>query len=368
MSRSDAAGRGGDAGRAGAWTPAAGASVGRPGRRTAFRAAGAAVAMAAAATGLAACGSGNGADASATGATRQVTDATGAKVAVPEHPRRIVTLSEPTLDGALALKAHVIGTTSGRGQAGAPAYLAKRAAGVPVMASVAGPNLEKIAAAKPDLILADASVRIDDGTRAKLGRIAPTVTVSKRGQSWNDAFTAEARVLNLASRGRGVLAAYRDRVAKVKARLGPNANAKISIVRWNSGEPSVLMAEQPASRVAADLGLSRPASQDHRGPGHAVPISLENLDKIDADWLFFGTLGGASGGKGDTNAGAAKVGKKASAKLLAKARSTPGFRRLHAVRDGHVVPVDGTAWTSAGGPLAVNTVLTDMAEALAPDS
>ena len=317
----------------------------------------------AAGSGLVACG-GSGDAPDARTATRSVTDAAGKQVTVPQRPRRIVTLGEPVLDGALALKAPVAGTTAGRGQGGAPAYLSAKAKNVPVVATVAGPDLEKIAGLKPDLILTDASVRLDDATRSKLDGIAPTVTVSKRGQSWQEAFTAEARILNRAGQGRAVLSAYRARVTKVKGELGENAKSTVSIVRWNSGEPSVLLTEQPASQVVADLGLRRPPAQNKRGPGHGVPVSLEKLPDIDADWMFFGTLGGSSGGQGDTKAGADKVGTDASAKLLATAKKTPGFPRLGAYRDHHIVPIDGTAWTSAGGPLAVNVVLDDVAKAM----
>lgn len=313
---------------------------------------------------VAACGSGGASDAGPSGAARSVTDAAGKKVQVPEHPKRIVTLSEPTLDGALALKANVVGTTSGRGQGGAPAYLASKAENVPVVASVAGPNLEKIAAQKPDLILTDGSVRLDDGTRTKLDGIAPTVTVSERGRTWQDAFTSEARILNMSSQGKSVLAAYRSQVTKVKGELGKNANATVSIVRWNSGAPSVLLTEQPASQVVAAVGLRRPPFQNKRGPGHSVRVSEENLENIDADWMFFGTLGGAAGGQGDTSASRDKVGAKASAKLLATAKKTPGFTNLSAYKQDHIVPVDGTAWTSAGGPLAMTVVLNDVAKAM----
>ena len=328
------------------------------------RAAGLLAVVLAAGLAAAACGSGDASDANAGGATRSVTDATGKSVTVPAHPKRIVALSEPTLDGALALKAPVVGTTSGRGQGGAPAYLAARAKNVPVVASVAGPDLEKIAGLKPDLILADGSVRLDDATRSKLKGIAPIATVSARGQSWQDAFTAEARILNMSGQGAGVLSAYQAKVAKVKGKLGKNGKATVSIVRWNSGEPSILLTEQPASQVVADLGLERPAAQNKKGQGHSVPVSLEKIGDIDADWMFFGTLGGSAGGKGDTKASADKVGTKASAELLATAKKTPGFTRLKAYRDDHVVPVDGTAWTSAGGPLAVTVVLNDIATAM----
>jgi iron complex transport system substrate-binding protein len=87
-----------------------------------------------------------------------------------------------------------------------------------------------------------------------------------------------------------------------------------------------------------------------------VPISLENLDEIDGDWLFLGALGtGATGGVSDTPADV-----QAARAALRTAHDTPGFDELRAVRTDHVVPVDGSAWTSAGGPLAAGVMLDDV--------
>jgi iron complex transport system substrate-binding protein len=92
-----------------------------------------------------------------------------------------------------------------------------------------------------------------------------------------------------------------------------------------------------------------------------VPVSLENLPQIDGDWMFLGALGtGSTGGVAQSAADLT-----AARQAVRAARETPGFTRLRAVRRGRVVPVDGSAWTSAGGPLAENVVLDDVARTLA---
>jgi iron complex transport system substrate-binding protein len=286
-------------------------------------------------------------------------------VAVPAAPARVVALSEPTLDGALALGVTVVGTTSGRGQGAVSAYLADKAAGIPIVASVAGPNLEQILTLQPDLILTDGTVTADDAVLGKLAAIAPTFYVAKAGADWKQSFTTLGTAVGKSTETEGVLTGYRTRVADVKAKLGPNAGATVSIVRWGLGQPSVLLRELPPSTVLADLGLRRPPSQDKDGPGHSQPVSRENLDQLDADWMFFGTLGGATNPEGGNTGDAADVGRKASAAMLAgDAAATPGFTALTAYQDKHVVPVDGSAWTSAGGPLAALVILDDVAVAL----
>ena len=92
---------------------------------------------------------------SETSATRTVTDASGQEVPLPSHPSRVVTLSEPTTDNALALGVTPIGVVSGRGQQTVANYLVDRAGDIPILGSIGAPNLEAIGAAHPDLILVD---------------------------------------------------------------------------------------------------------------------------------------------------------------------------------------------------------------------
>jgi iron complex transport system substrate-binding protein len=317
-----------------------------------------------AALALAACG-GSDADAgNGPGGKRTITDARGVKVSVPSYPRRVVTLSEPTLDGALAVGLRPIATTSGRGQGGVSSYLAKQARDIPTVGVLGQPNIEHIAALEPDLILLDGTAVQDDAVIDKLRHLAPTVYVSKTGQDWRTAFAAEADAINRQKEAAHLLGEFDTRVAEVREALGENAGAEVSVVRWGGiGLPSVLMKELAVGRTLAALGLKRPPSQDRRGPGHSVPISLENLRDIDGDWIFFGALGtGAVGGVSDTPADV-----QAAREAIRTARDTPGFTRLKAVRAGHVVAVDGSAWTSAGGPIAERVVVDDVARALAAE-
>ena len=42
----------------------------------------------------------------------------------------------------------------------------------------------------------------------------------------------------------------------------------------------------------------------------------------------------------------------------------PGFTRLNAYRQDHIILVDGSAWTSTGGPLLMNRLVDDVRNAL----
>lgn len=297
-----------------------------------------------------------------TAGPRTFTDAKGRVVELPARPERVLALSEPSLDGALALGIVPVGTSSGRGQSGVTSYLAAYdggiAAEIPIVAALAAPNLELIAAAQPDLIVIDGTSVNDDALIARLHEIAPTVWLSAPGDDWKVAFAALGEALGVADQAADVLAEYEARADAIEAELGSNAGAAVSIVRWGLTGPALILNELPASRVAADLGLTRPPEQDREGLGHSEPVSLERLDVIDADWIFFGSLGSVDGPATD------QIGASASQVALASAVDTPGFTALTAYQNDRIVPVDGSVWTSAGGPISASLVLEDIATAL----
>ncbi|MFD5286349.1 ABC transporter substrate-binding protein [Streptomyces rubrogriseus] len=300
---------------------------------------------------LTGCGDDGGDSAGGNGAgTRQVTDATGRQVDVPAEPKKVVTLSEPTLDAALALGIEPVGATAGRGQKGVSAYLAGKAGKAQVVATVAEADMEKLAALQPDLILLDETTAVK-GEVAKLESIAPTVVTAKLNEDWKKAFTATADALNRKAEADEFLTGFDADVAATKAKLGDNAGAVVSVIRWQNKAPSAV--GRGVGHVGATLtalGLERPKDQQGVGTGHSEPVSLEKLSTIDGDWLFFGTLGEKADGE----------------KAYAEARKVPNFSRLKAEREGHVVVVQGSAWNSAGGPLAARIVLDDVTKALAP--
>ncbi|OWA00805.1 ABC transporter substrate-binding protein [Streptomyces sp. CS113] len=301
---------------------------------------------------LTGCGNDDGASDGAGGqesSTRQITDATGRKVDVPAEPKKVVTLSEPTLDAALALGVEPVGATAGRGQQGVSSYLADKAGTADVVATVAEADMEKLAALQPDLILLDETTAVKKEV-SKLESIAPTVVTAQLNEDWKKAFSATADALNQKAEAERLLSGFDADVAATKSKLGENAGAVVSVVRWQNKAPSAV--GRGVGHVGATitaLGLGRPKDQQGVGTGHSEPVSLEKLATIDGDWLFFGTLGE----KAD------------SAKAYAEAKKVPNFGKLKAEREGHVVAVQGSAWNSAGGPLAARIVLDDLTKALA---
>lgn len=300
----------------------------------------------------------------ASGATREVTDVTGAAVTVPDHPERVVTLSEPTLDAALALGVTPVGTVTGRGQGTVPAYLAEQAGQIEIVGSVAQPNLETIKGLDPDLILVDGtSINNNQPLLDTLGQIAPVVNTGKAGGDWKANLALTADALNQGDAGQKLIDDYNARIEDVSSRLGPNAGATISIVRWQGKGASLILKELIPGRIVTDLGLKRPPSQDREGRGHSEPLSNENIADIDADWVFVGSLGGASVSNPDAGG---QVGAAASQQAIRDAAiSTPGFMELSAFQNQRMIGVDGSVWTSTGGPILVNRVLDDLEKNLA---
>lgn len=296
------------------------------------------------------------------GETRIVVDAEGKEITVPASPERIVTLSEPTLDGVLALGITPIGTVSGRGQSGVPNYLNEQAADLPLLGAISQPNFEAIGAAKPDLILVDGtSVNNNPPVLEALSQIAPVVYTGYAGGDWRKNFTIVADAVGQSDKGAAVIAEYEERVAQARIELGDYQNKTFSIVRWQGTAPSLILKELPPGQALSDLGLARPSEQERFGRGHSEPVSLENLQSTAADYIFFGTLGGAS--VDNPNAGG-NAGLEGAASALAAAQSVPGFNQLTAFQNGQIILVDGSVWTSTGGPILMNQIVSDVLEAL----
>lgn len=278
---------------------------------------------------------------------RAVADAAGAEVCVPENPQRIMALMEIDLDSLLALGIQPIGTTNGRGQPTPPRYLADYMTDVEVVGTFYSPNLEMVLALEPDLILMGGFN--DETVLAQLNAIAPTVNTFSLGERWQTSFLRVAEVVNQVDEAEAFLAEYDARVQAIKDALGENGDSVVNIVRWNPDGPGIMLPNAFSSRVLADLGLTRPESVEGDGVGHTPPLSLEDLGQIDADWIFLGTLAS----EGD------------AVDLLAETLETPLFQQLGAVQSEQVVFIDGSLWTSIGGPLAAMQVLDDVAWALA---
>ncbi|MDE1460697.1 iron-siderophore ABC transporter substrate-binding protein [Spartinivicinus poritis] len=274
--------------------------------------------------------------------TRQITDVTGSVVTIPRQPKRVVALSEVDLDSLLALGIQPLGATAGRGQTTTPSYLSDHTASVTIVGRLGLPNMDKLIELNPDLILAGGY--IDPNALKQIKKIAPTVITHTIEENWKEAFQRTARLLEHEQAAEAYWAKYKKRVEQLKLILGEKANATISVVRWNPKGPGYMLNDSFISSVLKDVQLKRPEAQRQPGVGHSPPLSLEALEKIDGDWLFVGTL----------------VEKSKAAQALDHIKTTQVFQQLKAVQHNQVVNVDGSLWTSVGGPLAAIAVLDDL--------
>ncbi|GAA2416220.1 iron-siderophore ABC transporter substrate-binding protein [Streptomyces glaucosporus] len=295
--------------------------------------------------GLSACGgsdSGSGGesgDGKGTQAERSVETAYGT-VKVPSDPKRVVALGDTSLDTALYLGVEPVGTSSARGADTVPGYLGDKANSVPLVATVQEPNIEAILKAEPDLILA--SPRIEKSQYEALRAVAPTVV--PKNENWKQPAETYAEALGEKAAFDKKLGALLDRAADA---AGGNDPGSAVVVRWMPAGPIVMNAANMPSGLLKEAGATlMPIAEDLKAP-HSDPLSLENLDEIDADRVFVATLN-AEGEKALEAAGKQK-----------------SFTRLKAVRDDRVSGVDGQVWSSSSGPYAMEKVVEDIEAAYA---
>ncbi|MFI1189939.1 ABC transporter substrate-binding protein [Streptomyces californicus] len=330
----------------------------RTARTAARRAAQAVAALGAATLLLTACGSDSDAGRSpgdkagkadsAASTTRTVKDATGKAVEIPAQPKRIVTLTQEDLDAVLALDIEPVGITNGQGLDKPPAYLAEKVEGVDVVGNLLQPVMDKVVAAKPDLILAGDMQ--DEQVLEQLREITPATLVTMAPtDDWKLFFRGVGNAVNKLDAANKFITDHEAAAKAAGEKLGPNKGAEVSIVRWNPDGPSWMENKQFASGVALEMGLKRPASQNKDGNAHTPSLSLEKINEIDGDWLFMSTL---------TSDGA---------KALKDVQSKPAYKELGAVKKGHAVTVDGSVWSTRGGPLAADVVLNDYVKALSAE-
>jgi iron complex transport system substrate-binding protein len=255
-------------------------------------------------------------------------------IQVQPAPQRVVTLDEGALDTALALGVQPVGTVSTRGSDGISDYLKDRAG---------TPNLEAILRLKPDLIIAPAG--LDPTVYAAYSRLAPTAVVKPSSSAdWQATVRFYAQALGREVQGRETLAAIGLRAAAIKA--GLKGSPSVSVVRWNPQGPVAMGSQVFVGQLLTAAGLRSTELASSLKRPHSDVLSLENLSKIDADWMFVTSL----------NADGAKT--------LAEARKQPAFERLDAVQKQRAVTVDGQVWSSGSGPLAAARVLDDLQQAL----
>ncbi|MGW0250350.1 ABC transporter substrate-binding protein [Nocardia goodfellowii] len=317
-----------------------------------------AVALVAAAlgvSGLAACGSDSSTPDSETSAVAQgafprTLDTVKGQVTIPKAPKRVVVLDTAELDSVTLLGIKPVGAvvphTKTRG--GFPAYLGDKADGVTDVGPLLEPNLERVAALKPDLILSS-KVR-HDKIYDKLSGIAPTVFTETTGGPWKSNLLVHGKALGLDEQAATALKNYEERARALGTAIKAKNNGAlptVSVIRFLAGPTRLYMSNSYSGVVLEDIGLARPRSQIAEGPDAKImkEISPEQIDLADAELIFIATIDDPD-----------KTEKKS-------VTAGPIWRDLPAVRNGKAIEVDDEIWMSGIGVQAAEGMFADIAAA-----
>ena len=231
-----------------------------------------------------------------------------------------------------------------------PAHLRTELEGVPDVGPLDEPNIDKILALKPDLIISS-KVR-HEKIYDRLSQIAPTVFSESPGAAWQDNITLFAKAMGREQEAQDALTTYRNRAKAlgegIKAKNG-GTMPTFSIVRFVDGPTRLYQPASFSGVVLADAGLARPASQ--QSPTELIAeIGPELIDKADADFVFVATYGDPE-----------KTQQKA---FLA----SPLWNQLTAVKSNHVAQVSDDTWMTGIGVQGAHLILDDVAKATGVDA
>ncbi|MEH1837591.1 MAG: iron-siderophore ABC transporter substrate-binding protein [Nostoc sp.] len=268
---------------------------------------------------------------------------------LPISPKRVVVLDGALTEAVLALSVKPVGAPvkfinyplSQMQQAGIEDIGART------------PNLEKILALKPDLIL---GLSDNQEMYGLLSHIAPTVLINYSYSTWKEMFLSVAQALGQTTVAKQWMSQYYNRIFEFKASMGNRlALTHISVLRIAGY--TMFIKGSFFGGIFNDIGLLNSLSQNldvltfRRNiftNGYVYVLSPELLNEADGDALFLIS---------DTSFGLASA-QKAREQLQVQ----PLWSKLKAAQQRKVYIV-GSYWVCCG-PLAANRVLDDLSKYL----
>jgi iron complex transport system substrate-binding protein len=257
-------------------------------------------------------------------------------------PERVVILTNEGTEALLALGVKPVGAV--KSWTGNPWYdhIKDKMEGVKELGTEAEPNLEAIAALKPDLIIGN-KLR-HEKIYEQLKAIAPTVFSETLRGNWKDNFMLYAKAVNKEEKGKEVIAEYDKRIEDLKAKLGDKLKMKVSIVRFMAGDVRIYHKDSFSGVILDQLGFARPESQNVNDFAE-MGVTKERIPAMDGDILFYFTY---------------ETGDGEASKLEKEWINDPLFKSLNVAKQGKVYKVSDTIWNTAGGVLAAHLMLDDI--------
>jgi iron complex transport system substrate-binding protein len=269
---------------------------------------------------------------------------------VPAEPERVVSvigdIDFETMI-ALGIKPVGAGTQGGTVESGFAPHLTGKIDGVQPLAWADGAPIEAIAVLKPDLIFVP-----NEESAKQLEEIAPVVSRgSWKGSEWKEDFLWVAEVLGRSDDAKKLLEDYEARAATMKSDLAPKVQGKTVLspqVAYDHAQVYVDAEDTLSGAVLTELGmkLHETAMRDDE---EGIAVSFEQLDQLDADYLFW-QVRQADDGSVDN-------------KGLEVLKSSPLYSRMQAVAGGGYFEVPNRPWYFPT-ILGAQQILTDVEKAL----
>ncbi|ORW72577.1 iron-siderophore ABC transporter substrate-binding protein [Mycobacterium saskatchewanense] len=283
--------------------------------------------------------------------TRPVRNAPGVSpevAQVPADPQRIVVLSGDQLDAlcALGLQARVVAAALPDGASSQPAYLGAAVHGVPPAGTRTNPDLGRIAAAHPDLILG--SQGLTPKLYPQLTSIAPTVFTAAPGAAWEDNLRGVGAATSRGAAVDGLIDGFTQRATRIGS-AHDAAHFQASVVQLTANAIRVYGASNFPASVLAAAGVDRPAAQRFTDKPYIEIAATDadlaknpDLSAADADVVYVSC---------DSPA--------ASDRAAAVLDSDP-WRKLSANRDNRVYVVNDEIWQTGEGLVAARGIIEDL--------
>jgi len=272
---------------------------------------------------------------------RDITHAMGV-TDVPDNPQRIVVLTNEGTEALLAVGITPVGAV--KSFLGDPWYdhIAAEMADVTVVGEESAVNLEAIAALQPDLIIGNKTRQ--EKIYEQLSAIAPTVMAERLRGDWKINMALYTDAAGKGAEGAAALAAFDARTVKLAEEIGPLLDEEISLVRFMAGKTRIYYNDTFAGLILKQIGFKRPPAQDL--PTFADDVGKERIPDFAGDRLFYFTYE-TGDGAGDAQA--------------ADWTADPLWQNLDVVKAGKATMVSDAIWNTAGGIIAANLMLDELA-------
>lgn len=237
----------------------------------------------------------------ATGYPKTIAHALG-KTTLSAPPIRIAALDQSYVDATLLLGGKLVAyTLYRRDDEVTPAYLGDVASLTTEAANVGSlsePDIEKILAAKPDLII---SAKVRQGAMyAQLSKVAPTIMSESTGPTWKQNIQLLGDAMGKRDLADSKINEYKELAKQTGSKiLAKHPSATYSLVRFASDATARLYSSKSfIGEIMSDMGIPRPSGQPDTQDHIFTPLAAENVLQADAQ-IIFETVVRSSESKGE---------------------------------------------------------------------